>query len=68
MMSYGAYFPALFARSAEMVDKILKGASAGDIPVEQASRLELVINMRTVDAIGASIPRILLTYANEILE
>ena len=67
-MSYGPYFPSLFRRAAEMVDKILRGTKAGDIPVEQPSRFELVVNLTTAQAIGTTLPPALLARADEVIE
>jgi putative ABC transport system substrate-binding protein len=52
LISYGANYPALFRRTAEMVDKILRGAKSGDIPVEQPTKFDLVINLKTAKALG----------------
>ena len=68
MMSYGPSFPALFARSAEIVDKILKGVKPADIPVEQATKFDLVINLKTAKALGLAIPATLLALADEVIE
>lgn len=68
LMSYGPNFPAQFRRAAAFVDKILKGQRPADIPIEEPARLELVVNMRTADALGLTIPAALLTQANEIIE
>src|SRR5262249_17945967 len=56
LMSYGANFPALFRRSADLVDKILRGAKPADIPVEQPTKFELVINLTTAKVLGLDIP------------
>jgi putative ABC transport system substrate-binding protein len=68
LMSYGPNFADLFRRAADMVDKVLRGASPGDIPVEQASKFELVINRTTAKIIGLQIPTTLLATADEVLE
>jgi putative ABC transport system substrate-binding protein len=68
MMSYGPNFPALFARSAEMADKILHGAKPSNIPVEQPTRFELVINLKTAQSIGAVISDAFLTRADDVIE
>jgi putative ABC transport system substrate-binding protein len=68
LMSYGTYLPELWRRSAVYVDKILKGARPGDLPVEQAARFELVINLRTAKAIRVAVPRSLLLRADQIIE
>ena len=56
-MSYGPYFPALYRRTAEFVDKILRGTNPADIPVEQPTRFELVINLTTAKALGLTVRR-----------
>jgi putative tryptophan/tyrosine transport system substrate-binding protein len=68
LMSYGANIPHLFARAAELVDKILRGTKPGDIPVEQPIKFELVINLKTAKALGLSIPHPLLATADEVIE
>lgn len=62
-MSYGASFGELFRRAAKYVDKILRGASPSDLPVEQASKFELAINLKTAQALGLTIPHALLVRA-----
>jgi putative ABC transport system substrate-binding protein len=67
-MAYGVHFPELYRRAAFFVDKILKGAKPADIPVEQASRFELVINLKSARAIGLSIPAHLVPRADRVIE
>ena len=68
LMSYGPSFPELLGRVATYIDKILQGAIPGELPVEQPMHLELVINKRTADQIGISIPATILMQAVEIIE
>ena len=67
LMAYGASLPPMFQRAAEYVDKILKGAKPRQLPIEQPSRFELVINLKTAKALGLTIPPTLLFQANELI-
>jgi len=68
LMSYGANFPDLYRRAAEFVDKILRGAKPADIPVEQPTRFDLVINLTTAKVLGLTVPPTLRALATEIIE
>ena len=68
LLSYGPNLPDQFRRAADFVDKILRGSKPGEIPVEQPTRFDLIINLKTAKALGLTIPETLLATADEVIQ
>lgn len=68
LMSYGVNYPNLYFRAASLIDKIFKGAKAGELPVEQPKKLELLVNLKTARTLGLTIPATLIARADEVIE
>jgi putative ABC transport system substrate-binding protein len=68
LMSYGPNYLDLFRNAAEYVDKILRGTKPGDLPVQQPTKFELVINLKTAKALGLEVPRQIQQIADEVIE
>jgi putative ABC transport system substrate-binding protein len=67
-MSYGPNLPSLFRRAADYVDKILRGAKPGDLPVEQPTKFDFIINLTTAKILGLEVPPSLVARADEVIE
>jgi putative ABC transport system substrate-binding protein len=67
-MAYGVSYQDLYSRSATFIDKIFRGAKPGDLPVEQPTKLELIVNLQAAKALGLAVPAALLSRADEVIE
>jgi putative ABC transport system substrate-binding protein len=68
LLAYAVNFPAIWRRAAVFVDKILKGAKPSELPIEQATRFEFVINLKTAKTLGLTIPQSVLLRADEVIQ
>jgi putative ABC transport system substrate-binding protein len=68
LASYGISYPDLYFRAADVIDKIFKGTKPADLPVQQPTKLELIINLKTAKALGITVPPTLLSRADDVIE
>ena len=68
LLVYGVSIPDLFRRSVSYIDRILKGARPGDLPIEQPTKLEVIVNLKTAKALGLTIPPAVLARADEVIQ